>query len=58
MDEPNTRPGYCPECSQRANIWDYRRGHWECSYCNWHGARPNAEPHNKVTYGNGMDSGA
>ena len=58
MDDPNTRPGYCPVCARRADIWDSTRGHWECVYCNWHGVRPDATPHIKGTYGNGMDSGA
>ena len=47
FDAPNTRPGYCPVCAQTADIWEAIEGHWHCTYCNWHGVRPDAEPHIK-----------
>lgn len=55
IDVPNTRPGFCPVCAQRANIWDALLGHWECTYCNWHGVRPDAEPHIKIGEINAKD---
>lgn len=47
IDAPNMRSGFCPVCAQRADIWDDALGHWECCYCNWHGVRPDVEPHIK-----------
>lgn len=46
IDVPNTRPGFCPVCARRANIWD--APHWHCTFCNWNGVRPDAEPHIKL----------
>ena len=39
-DNANTRPGYCPDCGQPANIWNDTHGYWECSFCQWHGRHP------------------
>ena len=39
FDAPNTKPGLCPECGQRADIWDVMRNRWECTYCNWTGIK-------------------
>lgn len=44
FDTPNTRPGTCPECGQRANIWDSLRQLWECCLCNWAGKHPDRNP--------------
>ena len=38
MDEPNTKAGYCPVCSDHANIW--AEGKWHCVFCNWEGPIP------------------
>lgn len=40
FETPDTRPGYCPECSQVANIWNDMKRTWECCYCNWEGRQP------------------
>jgi hypothetical protein len=39
----DTKTGFCPECDQRADIWNATKNHWECCYCNWSGQRPNQE---------------
>lgn len=38
FDAPVTRPGYCPVCSEHANIW--AEGKWHCVFCNWEGTLP------------------
>jgi len=43
LETPNTKPGFCPVCDQRADIWNATKNHWECCYCNWSGQRPNQE---------------
>lgn len=40
----NTTPGYCPECGQKANIWEAVSQTWECSLCDWKGRTPNPQP--------------
>lgn len=40
FEEPDTKPGYCPECYNKADIWDDRRRVWECNLCNWSGRLP------------------
>lgn len=44
MDEfgPNTRAGFCPDCSKAASIWINNA--WHCCYCNWYGNNPDREP--------------
>ena len=51
MNEPNTRSGFCHECSMPANIWNVTHNAWECEYCNWLGAFPDREPKLKTIYG-------
>ena len=46
LDEPNTKSGYCPVCTEYADIW--AEGKWHCSYCNWSGIRPVYEVHKSV----------
>ena len=41
---PNTYPGYCPECSMKADIWDDTLNAYHCTYCNWIGNNPDREP--------------
>ena len=38
---PDTRPGYCPVCNMKAEIFDSRTGNWCCCLCNWEGRQPN-----------------
>jgi ribosomal protein L37AE/L43A len=40
FNQPSTKPGYCPECHNKADIWDDKRGAWECVLCNWTGRVP------------------
>ena len=44
LDTPNTAPGYCPECGQKANIWEAVSQQWCCSLCDWKGRNPNPQP--------------
>lgn len=44
LDTPNTAPGYCPDCGQKANIWEAISQQWCCSLCDWKGRNPNPNP--------------
>lgn len=46
IDTPNTQPGWCPECGQRADIWEAVSQTWCCSLCDWRGRQPNLTPPN------------
>lgn len=46
FDAPNTKPGLCPVCGMRADIWNVHDSTWECTYCNWTG-RVTKQPENK-----------
>jgi len=46
FDAPNTKPGLCPECGKRADIWNVHDATWECVYCNWTG-RVTKQPENE-----------
>lgn len=46
IDTPNTQPGWCPECGQRADIWEAVSQTWCCSLCDWRGRQPNLMPPN------------
>jgi len=37
FDAPNTKPGLCPVCGLRADIWNVHDATWECTYCSWSG---------------------
>ena len=58
FDAPDTKAGYCPECSNKADIWDDRRRVWECTMCNWSGKMPKYEIHevdrDRLAYLEGM----
>jgi hypothetical protein len=43
LDQPNTAPGTCPDCGQKANIWNAMQQEWECSFCDWKGRNPKRE---------------
>jgi len=43
FDQPNTFPGTCPDCGQKANIWNATQQEWECSFCDWKGRNPKRE---------------
>jgi hypothetical protein len=41
LDEPDSLPGYCPVCNNKADIWDAKTRHYECRLCDWTGRSPN-----------------
>ena len=45
FDAPNTKPGLCPVCGLKADIWDVMKSVWCCTYCNWEG-RITKQPEN------------
>lgn len=46
IDTPNTQPGWCPTCGQRADIWEAVSQNWCCSLCDWRGRQPEPKPPN------------
>ena len=46
IDTPNTQPGWCPTCGQKADIWEAVSQNWCCSLCDWQGRQPEPKPPN------------
>lgn len=49
FDSPNVASGTCPDCGQKADIWNATAGYYECRLCDWKGRNPNREISNGNT---------